>query len=43
MAHLIKFLDVMRGTRTAAPTKLLPVMKMPLRRRRQGSGLDLQA
>jgi len=29
-AHLIKFLDVMRGTRMAAPTRLLPVMKMPL-------------
>ena len=28
--HLIRFFDVMRGTRTAAPTKLLPVMKMPL-------------
>lgn len=28
--HLIKFLEVMRGTRTAAPTRLLPVMKMPL-------------
>ncbi len=29
--HLIKFLLVMRGTLTAAPTRLLPVMKMPLR------------
>lgn len=31
-AHLIKFLEVMRGTRMAAPTRLLPVMKMPLHR-----------
>ncbi len=30
MAHLIKFFEVMRGTRMAAPSKLLPVMKMPL-------------
>jgi hypothetical protein len=25
----MRFLDVMRGTRTAAPTRLLPVTKMP--------------
>jgi hypothetical protein len=29
-AHLIRFLEVMRGTRMAPPTKLLPVTKMPL-------------
>jgi hypothetical protein len=29
--HLMRFLEVMRGTRMAAPSRLLPVMKMPLR------------
>jgi len=29
---LMRFLLVMRGTRTAAPTRLLPVMKIPLER-----------
>jgi hypothetical protein len=29
-AYLIRFFDVMRGTRIAAPTRLLPVTKMPL-------------
>ena len=29
---LMRFLDVIRGVLTAAPTKLLPVMKMPLLR-----------
>jgi hypothetical protein len=29
-AYLIRFLDVMRGTRIAAPTRLLPVTKIPL-------------
>lgn len=28
--HLIRFLEVMRGSRMAAPTRLEPVMKMPL-------------
>ena len=28
--HLIKFLLVIRGTLMAAPSKLLPVMKIPL-------------
>jgi len=28
--HLIRFLDVIRGTLTAAPTRLLPVTNMPL-------------
>ena len=27
---LMRFLDVIRGVLTAAPTKLLPVMKIPL-------------
>ena len=31
LSHLMRFLEVIRGVRTAAPTKLLPVMKMPLR------------
>jgi hypothetical protein len=38
---LMRFLDVIRGVRTAAPTKLLPVMKMPLdvfRREWMGKG-----
>jgi hypothetical protein len=30
MSYLIRFLDVIRGTLIAAPTKLLPVMKIPL-------------
>jgi len=29
--NLIRFLDVMRGVRTAAPSREEPVMKMPLR------------
>ena len=29
--HLMRFLDVMCGARRAAPSKLLPVQKMPLR------------
>ena len=29
--RLMRFLDVIRGAFTAAPTKLEPVMKMPLR------------
>lgn len=28
--YLMRFLDVIRGSRIAAPSKLLPVMKMPL-------------
>ena len=28
--HLMRFLEVMRGSRMAAPTRLAPVMKMPL-------------
>lgn len=35
-AHLMRFFDVMRGTRMAAPSRLLPVMKMPLH---SGSGV----
>ena len=31
MAHLMRFFEVIRGARIAAPTKLLPVMKIPLR------------
>ena len=37
----IKFLDVMRGSRTAPPSREAPVMKMPLRREgggRKGGG-----
>lgn len=33
--YLMRFLEVMRGTRTAAPTKLLPVMKMPLKKKKK--------
>lgn len=29
-AYLMRFLEVIRGTRIAAPTRLLPVTKMPL-------------
>lgn len=32
-SHLIKFLDVILGSLIAAPTKLLPVMKIPLHER----------
>lgn len=28
--HLIRFFDVMRGSRSAAPIRLLPVMNIPL-------------
>ena len=42
-SHLMRFFDVILGVRTAAPTKLLPVMKIPLRadvefEREEGSG-----
>lgn len=30
VSDLMRFLLVMRGTRMAAPSKLLPVMKIPL-------------
>ena len=30
LSHLIRFLATMRGTRTAAPIILLPIMRMPL-------------
>lgn len=33
--YLMRFLDVMRGTLIAAPTRLLPVTKMPLLQQQQ--------
>ena len=40
---LMRFLDVIRGVLTAAPTKLLPVMKIPLlKERRDGEGFFSQ-
>lgn len=34
VAHLMRFLDVILGILMAAPTRLLPVTKMPLHRQR---------